>query len=111
MPSFKGKFYKHSLAANTSAARTQWPEFLPPANEVWGRVMFSQVFVCSRGGGVGGCIQSPWMQTPPPELEKQVVHILLKCFLFFFVTFDLFDVTCKQHHNTALTPFLNDIKR
>ena len=24
---------------------------LPPANEVWGKVMFSQVFVCSTGGG------------------------------------------------------------
>ena len=24
--------------------------FLPPANEVWGKVMFSQVFVCSQEG-------------------------------------------------------------
>ena len=24
---------------------------LPPANEVWGKVMFSQVFVCPMGGG------------------------------------------------------------
>ena len=24
---------------------------LPPANEVWGKVMFSQVFVCPQGGG------------------------------------------------------------
>ena len=26
---------------------------LPFANEVWGKVMFSQVFVCPRGGGGG----------------------------------------------------------
>ena len=26
-------------------------KFLPPANEVWGKVMFSQVFVCPREGG------------------------------------------------------------
>ena len=25
---------------------------LPPANGVWGKVMFSQVFVCLRGGGL-----------------------------------------------------------
>ena len=28
---------------------------LPPANEVWGKVMFSQVFVCPQGGGEGLC--------------------------------------------------------
>ena len=27
------------------------PAFLPPTNEVWGRVMFSQVFIRPRGGG------------------------------------------------------------
>ena len=26
-------------------------KFLPPANEVWDKVMFSQVFVCLQGGG------------------------------------------------------------
>ena len=26
---------------------------LPPANEVWGKVMFSQVFVCPQGEGFG----------------------------------------------------------
>ena len=47
---------------------------LPPANEVWGKIMFSQVFVCPRGcllnppcrqtGGI--CpTPTPWMQTPP----------------------------------------------
>ena len=30
-------------------------DFLPPSNEVWGKVMFSQVFICPRGGG---CLQS-----------------------------------------------------
>ena len=28
------------------------PQFLPPANEVWGKLMFSQVFVCPPGRGV-----------------------------------------------------------
>ena len=27
--------------------------FLPPANEVWGKVMFSHVFVCPQGWGFG----------------------------------------------------------
>ena len=39
--------------------------FLPPENEVWGKVMFSQVFFCPQGGsasrgsasGRGDCIQ------------------------------------------------------
>ena len=31
-------------------------KFLPPANEVWGMVMFSQVFICPWGGGFPACI-------------------------------------------------------
>ena len=30
--------------------------FLPPANEIWGKVMFSQVFVCPQGVSVPACI-------------------------------------------------------
>ena len=51
--------------------------FLPPANEFWGKVMFLQVFVCPRGGGVSasdsrvclwvwGCV----FQIPEVKLEK-----------------------------------------
>ena len=29
---------------------------LPPANEVWGKVIFSQVFVCPQGVGFSTCI-------------------------------------------------------
>ena len=34
-----------SLRGNTNS-------LLPPANEVWGKVMFSQAFVCPEGGGL-----------------------------------------------------------
>ena len=45
---------------------------LPTANEVWGKVMFSQGGSASRVVGY----------TPPLfELEKRVVRILLECFL------------------------------
>ena len=82
--------------------------FLPPANEVWGKVMFLHVSVIlsPEGGGLhpeGVCIQGrlptggfasvgsasregvyiwgEWADPPPPELEKRAVHILLECFL------------------------------
>ena len=29
---------------------------LPPANEVWGKVICLQVCVCPRGAGPGGCL-------------------------------------------------------
>ena len=41
-----------------------------PANEVWGKVMFSQVFVCPRGGVCGeGCgkhLPGPRARLSPP---------------------------------------------
>ena len=71
-----------------------WPLTDRP-NEVWGKVMFSQVFFCPRGAGTdwypsmlhrshvqhleslhpGGVGQTP------SELEKRAVHIVLECFL------------------------------
>ena len=30
--------------------KSNWQYLLPPANEVWNKVMFSQVFVCPQGG-------------------------------------------------------------
>ena len=39
--------------------------FLPPANEVWGKVIFSQASVILfTGGGVHG-MHAPWAHTPP----------------------------------------------
>ena len=33
---------------------------LPPANEIWGKVKFSQVFICPQGGGDLGGGLHPW---------------------------------------------------
>ena len=48
---------------------------LPPANEVWGKVMFSQVYVCPHGGGGsafggGGSASGGWADPPPPRTRK-----------------------------------------
>ena len=52
---------------------------LRPANEVWGKVMFSQVFVCSQGDvflWVWVCAHTPWicththLDTPPPHGQQ-----------------------------------------
>ena len=49
---------------------------LLPANEVWGKVMFSQVFLCLQGVGFSACITGHMTggsasggvgQTPPPR--------------------------------------------
>ena len=61
-------------------------DFLLPANEVWGKVMFSQVFFCPRGGGwsairrLGVCIQGRGVCIGgghTQELEKRAVSIPL----------------------------------
>ena len=39
--------YRRLLRVGASAL------FLLPANKIWGKVMFSQVFVCPQWGGVG----------------------------------------------------------
>ena len=69
---------------------------LPPANEVWGKVIFSQVSVCPQrglcmmslpvwslwGGGLcPGCL--PTENPLPPDYEKRAVRILLECFFCF----------------------------
>ena len=44
------------------------PSFLlPPANEVWDKVIFSQSSVCPRGGDVADTLwaDTPWKDTPP----------------------------------------------
>ena len=64
--------------------------FLQPANEVWGKVMFSQVFVCPHGVASQHASQVTWPASGgggllpnmhPPELGKWAVHILVECFL------------------------------
>ena len=74
-------------------------KLLRPANEVWGKVMFLQVFVCPGGGGVGfpACITGHMTRgicptsldadpLSPQEIlrnmvNKWVVGILLECIL------------------------------
>ena len=74
---------------------------LPPANEVLGKVMFSQVFVHGGGGLVGfpGCItghmtgESTSNADPPPPIHgilrdtvtKRAVRILLECIIVLFL--------------------------
>ena len=72
--------------------------FLTPANEVWGKVIFSQACVshsvhCDTGGSLsgdlypgvsvqeGGLGQGGYMQGDPPESKKRAVRILLECLL------------------------------
>ena len=55
---------------------------LPPANDVWGKVIFSQASVCPQGGVwqtplIG--IHPPWADTP--RNRKRAVRILLECIL------------------------------
>ena len=67
--------------------------FLPPANEVWGKVICLQVCVCPQEGGrgvsgPGGCL-FPWGSGPGGvpggeplgRLLLRAVRILLKCIL------------------------------
>ena len=67
---------------------------LPPANEVWGKVIFSEACVknfCPQGGGF--CFSACWDATPPrtrhpPEqsmlgdtVNERAMRILLECIL------------------------------
>ena len=66
---------------------------LPPANKVWGKVMFSQVFVCPRGesaqppGGRPSSFPTPGLEADPLDavprgtVNKRAVRILLECIL------------------------------
>ena len=70
--------------------------FLPPANEVWGKVIFSETSVILFTGGrsayrgvcllgKGSAYREDWTEPPPPESEKRAVRILLECFLIVYV--------------------------
>ena len=89
--------WRHHLSEPPGVVSTI--SFLPPANQVWGKVMFLHVSVILfTGGGEsawGGGNLHPiregglhrgegWTQTPP-ELEKRVVRILQECFLVIIV--------------------------
>ena len=86
---------KHLHLAKCNCLPKSTRVFLPPANEVWSKVMFSQMFVCpQRGVGFpacitghmtrGACIQGA-LRRPPGILQdtvnEPVVHILLECIL------------------------------
>ena len=46
---------------------TERPFFLSPTNEVWGKVMFSQMFVCPQGGGGHPDGNLPRTESPLPD--------------------------------------------
>ena len=78
---------------------------LPPTNEVWSKVMFLHLSVCSQwGGGLyrGGVC--------PPPLEKRAVRILLECFLVGSVLTSLsFTVFPFQLYTTPTSGWLPSI--
>ena len=55
--------------------------FLPPANEVWGKVIFSQASVCPRAGEGVSLTETPPDRDPPLHGKKRAVRILLECIL------------------------------
>ena len=73
--------------------RRIWGKLLPPANEVWGTVLLSQVFVCPWGvciqGGLHPGASAPGVgsasrgvgQTP---IRYYMIRILLECILVLF---------------------------
>ena len=68
-----------------------WLMFLPPANQAWGKIIFSQAFVILFTGGGGLPDRNPLdrdpqteaPQTAPPYGKEQAVSILLECRLVF----------------------------
>ena len=56
---------------------------LPPAEEVWGKVMFLLVSVILFTGEGGLPTETGMGWTGPLKPEKWAVHILLECFLAF----------------------------
>ena len=50
--------------------------FLPPANEVWGKVIFSVTCVKNtvHGGGGGGCLPHLGYHPPPEQSPQCAVH-------------------------------------
>ena len=48
-------------------------EFLPPANEVWGKVIFSEASVILSGGGGGFCMSSLPVWLPGPMFSLGVL--------------------------------------
>ena len=90
-------------------------KLLPPANEVWGKVICLQVCVCPQGGpGPRGCLLrwGVWSggltsgDLPPPPLPERVllraVRILLECILVnFALNFGLKNFVTCEHLKTG----------
>ena len=60
------------------------PWFLPPANEVWGKVIFLHMSVILFTGGVSAPLDAdphPLDADPPDTVNKRAVRILLECIL------------------------------
>ena len=60
----------HFLTCNPKTNSLNISVFLPLANEVWGKVMFSQIFVCPQGrglhqgGSASGDLHMRWPDSP-----------------------------------------------
>ena len=85
---------------------------LPPANEVWGKIIFSQASVIlstERGGGFPACITGhmtsgvciqrgglhPGADPPPPALQDTVSKRAVRTLLESFLVTDLFAKTVE----------------
>ena len=87
------KRHLHKLSQGVQSPKFLYFPFLPPANEVWGKVICLHLSVILSTGGVwspggaawswgvwspGGCL----VETPPPgRLLLRAVRILLECIL------------------------------
>ena len=47
------EIFSDSLYSGIHPMNYFYAAYLPPANEVWGKVMFSKVFVCLQGSAWG----------------------------------------------------------
>ena len=94
--------HTHKPTKRNIPASTYWPTFLQQLftvlNNSCGKVMFSQVSVCPRGGrclrlGRGGCTpplgRHPQADTPPPPYPRRPLHrryaSYWNAFLFLFI--------------------------
>ena len=99
------------LSTQNPPYRALEPLLLPPANEVWGKVIFLHLFVILFTGGclVRGCLLwgsgpgggATWWRPPPGQLLLQTVHILLECIL---VKSEIFTVHKRSLQGYVFTP-------
>ena len=65
----------------------QVKRFLPPANEVWVKVMFSDVFDYPQGGSLYDVTFCLWTETPPGTVESGRYASYWNAFLLQDLTF------------------------